>query len=81
MALLERQGRPTDIPETVADLVKGFAVLARSRAGEMSAGNAFTLLEIVQSLLARAERMEWEESVDLLREADTALNIQIAPRR
>ncbi len=79
--ILERQSRPTDIPEMVADLVKGFAVLARAQAPAMPSEHAFTALTVVQSMLERAERLEWEESVDLLREADEVLNRRIAPRR
>ncbi len=79
--IMEHRGRATDIPEMVADLVKGFAVLARAQASAMTSEHAFTALTVVQSMLERAERLEWEESVDLLRDADDALNRKIAPPR
>jgi hypothetical protein len=81
VAILESQQQPTDIPATVLDLLKGFAVLARVQAPTMPKEHAFTALELVQRLLERAERCDWEESADLLREADAVLNIRIAPPR
>lgn len=81
MVIPEAAGRPNDLAETVSDLVQGFAVLARVLGSSMPTEHAFTLQITVHSLLARAEKLGWEESHDLLRAADDVLNLRIAPPR
>lgn len=81
MAIVDAFDRGQLIPETVSDLVQGFAVLARTLGPTLSKEHAFTLHATVQSLLARMEAAGWEESADLLREADIVLNSRIAPPR
>jgi len=81
MPITEHQGRPNDIPETVSDLLQGFALLSRLAGRNMPPEEAFTLQVLVQRLRARAERCGWEESTDLLREADDVLNRAIEPKR
>ncbi len=69
MAILENQRHPSDIPDTVRDLVQAVSVLSRSIAPNMLPSNAFTLQEILQRILARSERCEWEETADHIRDA------------
>ncbi|WP_177200239.1 hypothetical protein [Sphingomonas rubra] len=71
---------PNDVLETVLDLAKGFAVLSRSSASSLSGEDAFTLQALMQRLMERAERCDWDETLDIIRDAERAVGRRTSPR-
>ncbi len=74
MASFEQQRN--DIAETVLDLAKGFAILARAAGPNLSGTHAFDLQAILQSILARAQRCEWDDTADIVRDTERAVGRQ-----
>lgn len=68
-----------EIAETVLDLAKGFAALARASAPNLSPEHALTIQAVLGNILKRAEQCDWHETADLVRDAEAAVGRKTSP--